>query len=168
MLSASRLNRCNKQLAELAKLNTFVIITASAVSCNSVLNLKRLLRPNASRIRFYKNALVRLAFASVYPDISAGIKGQCLFIILGSDAFAEYRLISSFVKANGLDTRYFVFNGSIADVRCVELMARSESEAELKLCLLRKIKRVLFRFVVVLTTPLTSFVNLLNQKQAGG
>ncbi|XXN19695.1 MAG: hypothetical protein AAJB65_00555 [Candidatus Hodgkinia cicadicola] len=144
------------------------MLSVSAIDCNSILNLKRSLRANSASVRFYRNASVKLTLGNKYRGALGLIKGQHMFLIFeqNCDTLAICKLIAKFIEAKGAQVRVFVWNHTLFEPKCVELIASLNNEDTLKAYLLFTLKLVLLRAVSVVSSPLKSFISLLTQSGA--
>ncbi|XXN13732.1 MAG: 50S ribosomal protein L10 [Candidatus Hodgkinia cicadicola] len=163
-MNTKRLMRIAAEREQLLRLGSFIVLTAHAVSCNSVLGLKRVLRNYLAYVKFYKNASIKLALGARYPSVFGSIKGQHMFLIVKDNVFEVCKLVADFVKTNGISVHALVWAGAVCNPECVEFIASVADESALKTNVAFVLKRVLSRSVSALALPLTNFASLLIQK----
>ncbi|XXM93260.1 MAG: 50S ribosomal protein L10 [Candidatus Hodgkinia cicadicola] len=162
-MKVKRIARINFERTQLMRLRSFIVLTAHALDCNSILSLKRALRAHLVSVKFYKNASVKLAFGARYPSAFGAIKGQHMFLVIERDVSEACKLVSAFAQAHAVSVQAFVWANALYNSECVYLIARTANEAALRAYVLFALKRVLSRFVAALALPLTNFVSLLNR-----
>ncbi|AHL31111.1 MAG: 50S ribosomal protein L10 [Candidatus Hodgkinia cicadicola] len=162
-MSVRQFKRVNFERSELIRLNTFIVLSAQAIDCNSILNLKRALRAHSAVVRVYRNASVRLALAPSYPGAFSAFRGQHIFLIIEDRVSEVCKLVAQFIALNNTHLHAFVCAGSLYNTECVNLIARLGTEAALRANVLAALRRVLSRFATALSLPLTNFAGLLTQ-----
>lgn len=167
-MSVKQLKRIDSERLELIRLSTFIVISTQAVGCNSILNLKRALRAHSAVVKVYRNASVRLALGQSYYSAFSTIRGQHIFLIVENKVSEVCELAARFVELNNAHLRAFVCAGSLYNAECVNLIARLNTEAKLRANVLSALKRVLARFAIALSLPLTNFASLLTQTLNNG
>ncbi|XXN13573.1 MAG: 50S ribosomal protein L10 [Candidatus Hodgkinia cicadicola] len=145
------------------RLNTFIVLNTQSIDCNSILNLKRALRAHSSIVKVYRNASVRLALAPICASAFGAIRGQHIFLIIENKISEVCKLVVQFAALNNAHLHAFVWDGSLYNTECVNLIARADTEAALRVNVLTALRRVLSRFAIAMSLPLTNFASLLTQ-----
>ncbi len=107
-MGGKRVQRINSERCELIRLTTFMVLTTRAISCNSILSLKRELRAHSASLKVYRNASIRLALGPSYPKAFGAIKGQHMVLIAERDISEVCKLVVAFISSNGSHLHAFV------------------------------------------------------------
>ncbi|AUG33850.1 50S ribosomal protein L10 [Candidatus Hodgkinia cicadicola] len=161
MISVKQLKRVDYERSQLIRLSSFIVLSVRSVDCNSILNLKRALRTHSASVKVYRNASVRLALGPGHPNAFSAIRGQHIFLIIENKISEVCKLVVQFVASNNAHLHAFVWAGSLYNTDCVKLIARSNTEAALRVNVLSALRRVLSRFAIALSLPLTNFASSL-------
>ncbi len=143
---------------------SFVIFNCKNVSCNAFGEFKKSLKSRGARANFYKTKYIKLALQKAYPSVASGIRGQCVVVGIDSFQLEVYRIVKNFLNAYSLKELALVLDYKLVDLTSSELIAKFESEAQLKTYLVMKLKALLAKLLVVLNCPLIKLRLLLNNK----
>lgn len=155
-----------------SKMSAAVFVDYAGMTVDQVASLRNAFRERGVEYKVVKNTLIKRALAdeSYLEDLSGPLKGMTGVAWSYEEPSAAARVLKDYIKENEKPTiKGGLLDGQVLDGKAVETqLATLPSKDEARATLLATLMAAPQQLVMLLNTPASNFVRVLNAKQEKG
>ncbi|MCA9396926.1 MAG: 50S ribosomal protein L10 [Candidatus Omnitrophica bacterium] len=150
---------------DVEKCEQVFVTSFSALSVNTIAELRKALRDSGVKYRIVKNTLIkRVAADKDMSDLSQAVNGQCGIGLSSGEVTAVSKIFTKFSEDNEtFQVQGLYFDGKYYDSKQVKKLASLPSREELLAKLCSSMQSPLYGFVSVLSGTVRGFVSVVDQ-----
>jgi large subunit ribosomal protein L10 len=172
MLRTEKATAVNEIKDRFDRMTSAVFVDFTGMTVAEVEGLRSTFRAKGVEYKVVKNTLVKLALSEqpYADDLSSKLKGVTAVAWSFEEPSAAARVLKDFVKDNEkLKIKAGLLDGQVLDSKAVEnQLATLPSKDEARAALLATLMAPAQQFVMLINTPASNFVRLMNAKQDKG